>query len=181
MNDQSVEFLPYHAINEFMRDDYRLQVIQEVFNNENLLEEDLRNSFDKMTRLALKVPGFRNSAKAPTRVKIKPAVDAFERNPFFVAVVLECWSIMHLELKKNVYAQLSGRGWQILPVDTDRTQLPGFLMTWPAGETFEKLVTAFQELYPDDHQQPDDISLMVVWLSGRLPYQEDDEELEEEK
>jgi hypothetical protein len=45
------------------------------------------------------------------------------------------------------------------------------MITWPKGEEFDVLNQAFQEMYPDQNFSSDDISLMVVWLSGRLPYQ----------
>jgi hypothetical protein len=47
--------------------------------------------------------------------------------------------------------------------------LPGFLTTWPRAEEFEVLVKAFREQHPDTPASDDDISLMVAWLSGRLP------------
>jgi hypothetical protein len=70
-----------------------------------------------------------------------------------------------------VYDLLVARGWELLPPEADRTVLPGFLTKWPKGETFEVLNEVFLKMYPGTQASDDDISLMVVWLSGRLPYQ----------
>ena len=59
----------------------------------------------------------------------------------------------------------------MLPVEADRTQLPGFIPSFPKEEDFEKLILAFKEKYPAIEASDDDISLMIVWVSGRLPFQ----------
>ncbi len=38
------------------------------------------------------------------------------------------WSELHLELRQQIYDMLVERKWELLPVDTDRTKLPGFLI-----------------------------------------------------
>jgi hypothetical protein len=51
--------------------------------------------------------------------------------------------------------------------------LPGFFTHWPNGEDFEILYSNFSELFPEAESSIDKISLMVVWLSMRLPYHVD--------
>lgn len=177
MDDQEIQFLPFHAINEFMRPDFRLSMIRTTLQVLPQLPEDLRAPVERLIRQSVKVPGFRNSAKAPASLKVKPTADTFEKNPFLVAAILSAWAEAKSELRQAVYELLSERGWEVLPPGADRTQLPGFMTTWPKGEDFEVLNEAFQEAYPDSSESNDEISLMVVWLSGRLPYQmEEDEE-----
>jgi hypothetical protein len=66
--------------------------------------------------------------------------------------------------------------WPILPPEIDRTKLPGFYTRWPSGENFEKLYNQFTESYPDVEFSIDKVSLMVVWLTLRLPYQMEETE-----
>lgn len=175
-DDKKVQFLPFHAINEFMRNDYRLAVVRTTLNSYASLPEEMRAPIDKLIRKVVQVPGFRNSAKAPTNLKVRPTAEAFEKNPRLVAAILAAWSELHAESRQKVHDLLTARGWDILPVDADRTKLPGFLITWPQGEEFEVLNKAFDAMYPGDQISSDDISLMVVWISGRLPYQIDEQE-----
>jgi hypothetical protein len=86
----------------------------------------------------------------------------------------------HPHLKQQVYDMLVSCNWEMLPIGVDRSHLPGFIPKWPEGENFETLHAKFVELYPSVGANSDDISLMVVWLSGRLPYHEHDHEHEHE-
>lgn len=175
MEDQTIPFLPFHAVNEFMRNDYRLEVVRSTLSALPDLPEPFRLPIDQMTRQFVHVPGFRNSAKAPLSKRVKPTAEAFEKSPDLVAAILSAWAEAHQELRQEVFDLLIERNWDVLPPDADRTQLPGFYITWPKGENFENLTQAFAQKYPGSQADPDDISLMIVWLSVRLPYQFEDE------
>ena len=180
MDDQTAQFLPFHAVNEFMRNDYRLEVVRNTLSALPSLPESFRIPIDQLTRMIVQVPGFRNSAKAPLGKRVKPTAEAFEKSPQMAAAILSAWAEAHSSLRQQVYGLLVERQWEVLPPEADRTQLPGFMITWPNGENFELLVQAFAEKYPTTTGNTDDVSLMVVWLSVRLPYQfEDDEEVNE--
>ena len=43
MTNKTAQFLPFHAVNEFMRDDYRLEVIRSTLNALPGLPENYRN------------------------------------------------------------------------------------------------------------------------------------------
>jgi len=176
MSDNKQEFLPFHAINEFMRNDYRLTVVRTALQALPSLPAELRASIDRLTKHFVKVPGFRNSAQAPTGVKMNPMAAAFEKSPELVAAILAAWAEVHLELRQQVYDLLTGRGWELLPMEANRAKLPGFMIHWPKGENFEKLNQAFHVKYPEVQSEADDVSLMVVWLSARLPYDVGDEQ-----
>lgn len=183
MTDQRVQFLPFHAINEFMRPDYREEVVRFTLTELHRLPGDFRASIDRLTKNLVRVPGFRNGSKAPLGVRVHPMCDAFEKSPLVVAVVLHVWAEEHSELRSQVYELLKERNWEVLPPEADRTKLPGFLTRWPDGEDFDVLTKAFCERFPDVEASSDDVSLMVVWIGGRLPYDvggEDDEEDEDE-
>ena len=114
-------------------------------------------------------------------MRIKPTADVFEKSPQLAAAILHAWSAVHSELRQQVYDLLVARKWEVLPPDADRTKLPGFLIKWPKGEDFEILNTAFKEMYPNSQANSDNVSLMIVWISTRLPYQVEGEEEEQEQ
>jgi hypothetical protein len=170
-NDKEVSFFPYHAINEFMTDEYRETVVRSVLLDHAMLPEEYNSSIDRNIKKSVHIPGFRNSAKAPAQLRVKPAIDSFQKNPALVAAILAAWAELHASLRQQVYDLLVSRGWELLPIEADRTKLPGFLTTWPKGEDFETLYQAFTTSYPNVNPETNDVSLMVVWLCGRLPYE----------
>jgi hypothetical protein len=179
MDNKKAKFLPFHAINDFMRPDYRLEVVRSSLNAMPELPEALRAPLDRLTRDLVHVPGFRNSAKAPIPIRVKPTCEAFEKSPLLVASLLSVWAAVHPELRQQIYDLLKSRNWEILPADADRTKLPGFLTKWPKGESFSEINEAYSQAYPDQHSTQDDVSLMVVWISGRLPYEEEEDRKDE--
>jgi hypothetical protein len=175
VEDKKVQFYPFHAINDFMRNDYRTEVIRYTLNSMSRIPEDVQNSIDRVTKRYVQIPGFRNSAKAPANLRIRPTADIFEKNPGVVAAILRAWAELHPGLRQQVYDLLVSRKWEIMPPEADRTKLPGFLIHWPDGEDFDNLNQAFRDVYPNSQDNNDDISLMIVWISNRLPYQITDE------
>jgi hypothetical protein len=194
MTDKT-EFLPFHAINEYMRPDFRNKVIRETFNAQATLELHLSNELNQQVKKYVTVPGFRTSDKAPALVKVLPTSKAFEKNPELVAVILSCWAEIQSKLRDQAYAVLKERmwplfpeneepaptasitetikEWPIFPITMDRAKLPGFYIHWPKGEDFEALYKTFSDLYSDSDASIDKVSLMMVWVSMRLPLQVD--------
>lgn len=167
---KEINFLPFHAINEFMLDEYRLHIIQETLYGLSSLPPNLRKPLDQFTNRFIKISGFRNPVKAPVNLKINPFIEAFKKQPKLVAATLAAWANIHSELQNQIFQLLQSRQWELLPIDADRTVLPGFLIIWPAEENFETIYQAYQNQFPLSKVSIDDVSLMSVWLSGRLPY-----------
>jgi len=172
--DKELSFFPYHAINEFMTDEYRESVIRSVLLARATLPDEYNNNIDRTIKKSVTIPGFRNSAKAPAQLRVKPTIDSFQKNPALVAAILAAWAELQAPLRQEVYDLLISRGWELLPVEADRTIFPGFLTKWPKGEEFETLYQAFTASYTGTAPEMNDVSLMVVWLSGRLPYEFED-------
>lgn len=192
MNKQT-EFLPFHAINEFMRADFRLNVVRDTLNSLPNLSEEHNTRINRLIKKLIKVPGFRNSEKAPAMLKIIPTSKSFEKSPELVAAILSAWAELNSDLALRVFNMLIDRGWStlstekpfsvdmiskellqnwpIFPLDFDRTKLPGFYIRWPKGEDYENLYNQFKEVNSDIDASIDKVSLMAVWLSLRLPYQ----------
>lgn len=177
-SEKTAQFLPFHAINEFMREEYRLDVVRSALHALDTLPPEVRDPLNHLSRKLVQTPGFRNSAKAPASIRVRPTAEMFTKSPQLAAAVLSAWAGARIDLRQQVYDLLMERGWQILPQDTDRTRMPGFMMTWPKGEDFDRLNAAFKEKYPQVQANSDDVSLMVVWLSLRLPYSHEGEDLE---
>jgi hypothetical protein len=176
MADKKQEFLPFHAINEFMREDYRQSVVRSVLHAMSQLPSETRAAIEKQTKRSVKVPGFRNSTLAPAGVRVAPTASAFQKYPDMVGAILSGWAEIHSDLRQQVFELLTERGWELLPAEANRARLPGFQIHWPKGEDFDAITKAFTERYPQATVSADDISLMTVWLGDRLPYQVEGEE-----
>ena len=168
MNEKA-QFIPFNAINEFMLTDFRRSVISETLSKLDEASEGKQRAIRELIRRTVKVQGFRNSAQAPLQMKVKGAISTFEKSPEFVKNVLQAWSEVNKDTCGQVHAFLTERNWKVLPVDADRSLLPGFLTRWPEAEQFEVLVKAYREKYPDSNATDNEISLMIVWIAGRLP------------
>ena len=164
-----LEFIPFNAINEFMRTDYRMILLRNTMLALPELSLKTQTSINKLTKKHVKVPGFRNSAKAPASVKAVSMVKPFEKQPKLVSAVISAWAEANSEMRQQVFRLLSGFGWKLLPVEADRTRLPGFLAQWPEEHDFEVIYDGITESYQDSEYSIDDVSLMAVWLSVRLP------------
>ncbi|NPV76967.1 MAG: hypothetical protein HPY59_11410 [Anaerolineae bacterium] len=174
MPNEKIAFVPFHTLNEFMTPEYREEVLRVVFSKLNDLSQMRKSLVNRAVKNDVNVPGFRNSSLAPLALKVRGAAKAFAKNPEFTAQILSAWLELNPELSKRVYELLKGRGWEVLPIEADRTRLPGFMVRWPAGDSYETLGQAFSERWPESTFDVNDIRLMIVWLSGRLPYNMDE-------
>jgi hypothetical protein len=165
------KFLPFIAINEFMRDDYRLTVITEVLSHIDKIPSDQRNVINKSIAKFVSVPGFRNSNLAPVGRKAKSSTDIFTTFNDYAAAIVEGWSRLHPELAEAMYTVLLEKQWQNLqPIALDRSKMPGFQIHWPKSDTFDVLIKAVRAKDAFENESDDNISLMAVWLGLRLPY-----------
>ncbi len=167
-NDK-IKFIPFHAINEFMRNDFRLHIIRTTLTNMHSLDKKYSASIDRLTRKFVKVTGFRNSVKAPITLKAVAMVKAFEKEPQLVAAILNAWCEINADLKNYMYNLLVERDWKLFPLEIDRTKLPGFLTIWPEEDDYDALYNAYVQNNPDNNASIDETSLMVIWLADRLP------------
>lgn len=171
LKNQTVELLPFHAINQFMRSDFRLTVVRGTLSALPGLPGSYRASIDHLTKKVVKVPGFRSSEKAPVAVRSVPTAEAMEKSADLAGAVLAAWAEAHGSLRQQAYDFLISRAWEVLPLEADRLKLGGFFITWPKEEAFETLSQAFLEKYPEASFSTDEILLMVVWVTMHLPYQ----------
>jgi hypothetical protein len=165
------KFLPFIAINEFMRDDYRIVVISEVLNHIDKIPGDQRNVINQAIAKYVKVPGFRNSKLAPAGLKARSSTDLFTMSNDYVGAIIEGWYRLHLELASAMFEVLTEKKWDNLQtIELDRSKLPGFQIHWPKEDNFEVLIDAVRAKKALESESDDDISLAAVWTGLRLPY-----------
>lgn len=164
-----LEFIPFTAINEFMRADYRMILLRNTLLALPDLSPKTQASINKLTKKHVKIPGFRNSSKAPASVKAVSMVKPFEQQPKMVAAIIAGWAEANSDLRQCVFEQLISFGWKLLPPEADRTRLPGFLKQWPEDNDYEYIYDGYLDSYPESEFGIDDVSLMAIWLSLRLP------------
>ena len=169
LDPSKIQFIPFNAINEFMRSDYRMILLRSTMLALPNLSQKTQSSIDKLVKRHVKVPGFRNSTKAPASVKAVSMIKPFEKEPKLVAAVLTGWAEDNQDLRQQVFDILSNLNWKLLPMEADRTRMPGFLTQWPEEDDYEKIYDDFTKIYPKSDYGIDDVSLMAVWLSLRLP------------
>jgi hypothetical protein len=169
MENKKIAYLPFHVINEFMVSPYRLSVIQRVLEKQQSISPNHSKTIHLLIKNSIKVPGFRNAGVAPLMLKVKYSEPVFENNPEYVKHILAGWYETEPELAQLVFSFLVDRGWKVLPLAADRSQLSGILPTWPKDDDFETLTAAFAELNPAYREKLDDVTLMIVWISNRLP------------
>jgi hypothetical protein len=171
MNDSAkMQLIPFAGVNDFMRDDYRLTILQEVFIHIDQTTPIQKQSVTRLISKGVQIPGFRNSSLAPLPLRVKNSTAFFEKSSEFAGLIIECWSDIHKDLKKNVWELLTDRDWKPLPLSVNRSQLPGFKIDWPKTDSFGALIKLVRELHPEILESDDHISLMVVWIGNKLPY-----------
>ena len=169
---EKAQFLPWSAINAFMLPDFQLEVVTDVLGGYDSLSSEQRTRLNQMIKRSVKLNGFRNATIAPLPIRARGSIELFEKNAAFAYLILSSWCDLHLVLRDAVHKMLSDRGWILLPAETDRSKIPGFLTRWPKEDEFEVLNPAFRAQFPDLSEYSDNqVSLMAVWMSGRLPYE----------
>ena len=108
---QQIEYLPFNAINEFMRDDYRLAILSEIFTNFEKLSSAQRSHIGKFVSKYATIQGFRNANLAPVGRKAKACVTLFERSSEFAAEIVDSWVSLHNDLAETVFSLLTEKKW----------------------------------------------------------------------
>ena len=168
-NEKQAKILPFHAINQFMTDSFRASVLRTVMVNLSSIPNDAQRIIQRAIRTKVKIPGYRKSTRAPAPIQAKGLEDVFKESARLVAAVLSGWSEINLELGKKVYDFLIEEEWEILPLAADRKKLPGFITTWPDVRDFDAMFEAFNNRYPAIEPPINEVILLMVWISTRLP------------
>jgi len=163
------EYLPYKSINVFINRDYLESAVRLVLQEYRQLPQEKARPFIKQFREHVNILGFRNTIKAPLSLQINAFASAFEEKNEVVPFTLSTWANIKSDLAVEVESWLKSEGWKGLTVDREFNDAEGFLSNWPKKLTFKKLIKDFKKAKPDVEFDQDDLILMVIWISGKLP------------
>lgn len=168
------EILPYKAINVFIDQEYLMKVAENILTKVNKLPKEDQIDFSRFMRKHINVLGFRNPSRAPLTLQINALVKAFEEKDDVIPFFLSTWAKINKKLAKDVKSWLENEGWKDLATEREFDEETGFIEDWPKKMTFDKLVKDYQKANPDAKIDRDDLILMVLWISGKLPPEQSD-------
>ncbi|MFU8825909.1 MAG: hypothetical protein ACNA70_00280 [Brevefilum sp.] len=163
------EYLPFIAINVFMQRDYLEKVTKEIIEGIGTLSKEEQIAFNGFFRKHITILGFRNPLRAPLSLQVNAYASAFEKNEDVIPYTLSKWARIKSELAEKVKAWLDSEGWEELVVERTIEDHQGFASDWPDDLTFESIEEKFKEANPKEEFLRDDLVLMVLWISGKLP------------
>ncbi len=168
------EMLSYKAINVYIEQDYLEKVMRDILTGVKKLPKQDQINFSRFMRQYVTILGFRDPSRAPLPLQVNALMKAFEEKDEVVPVTLSVWAKIHKKLAKQVKDWLDGEGWKDLATEREYEEDGGFAADWPKKLTFDKLVKDFQKAAPDAKFDRDDLILMVLWVSGKLPKDQSD-------
>jgi len=166
------EYLPYKTINVFIESDYLRKTLEFILTNINTLPKEGQISFVNSFKEYVNILGFRNPMRAPLMLQVNAYIRAFEEKDEVIPFTLSTWSKIKSEFASEVKSWLESEGWDQLSTEREFDENMGFLKNLPEGLSFEQIIDRFKKARPDLAFEEDDLILMVLWISGRLP-QED--------
>lgn len=166
------EYLPYKAINVYIESDFLRKTLEFILKNINSLPKEDQISFVKLFREFVNILGFRNPMRAPLTLQVNAYIKAFEEKDEVIPFTLSTWAKIKSDFASKVKSWLESEGWDQLSIEKNFDENEGFLNKWPEGLSFEKIIEDFKKAHPKFDFDEDNLILMVLWISGRLP-QED--------
>lgn len=163
------EILPYKTINVFIERDHLRNILEHIIKNINTLSKEDQISFGKSFREYVDILGFRNSMRAPLPLQVNAYVRAFEDMDEVIPYTLSTWTKIRKDFALKVKDWLDSEGWKALVLERNFDETEGFIRDWPESLTFEKMIKGFEKANPDYDFDENDLFLMVLWISGKLP------------
>ena len=164
-----VENLPFKTINVYIERGFLEEILEQILNNLKNLPKDIQAEFNQIFRKYVTVLGFRNPLHAPRPLQIRAYANAFEEKEEVIPFTLFTWAALNENLANTVLDWLKSQKWDDLNLDRSYQEALGFTNNWPEGQTLEAIYEKFQEAHPDLAASKDEIMLMLLWVSGRLP------------
>ena len=168
------DLYPYKAINVFLDRDYLEQFLEKLLKEKETLPKKVQISFNNELKKYVTILGFRNPVRAPLPLQVNAYASAFEEKDEVIPFTLSTWTKIASEFAEGVMTWLQVDGWDDIALERQFDENEGFKKEWPEALTFDKLVEGFKKANPDLDFSRNDIILMVLWISGRLPNQEID-------
>jgi len=165
----TIETVPFKAINVYVNQDYLESILTAVLTDYKKLSKDQQIEFTRFLRKYVTILGFRDPARAPLSLQVNALAKAFEEKDEVVPYVLSIWAKTHEALAADVKAWLEEKKFENLATEREYAEGAGFTPDFPEKLSFDKLEKDFAKANPDAKYERDDLILMVLWISGRLP------------
>ena len=161
--------LPLISLNVFLLPDFRREILTTVLDQKDDLSPEIKQEFRQAIKEFVKISGFRNPLAAPQALQVRAMESPFEKESRFVKAILSSWADINSDLQAKVQAVLPELGFEPndqAPLYPDPEN--AFAVGWPEDLSFEKLADLVKQKTETDASS-NEISLMTVWLTGRLP------------
>ena len=161
--------LPLISLNVFLLPDFRREILTTVLDQKDNLSPEIKQEFRQAIKEFVKISGFRNPLAAPQALQVRAMESPFEKESRFVKAILSSWADINSDLQAKVQAVLPELGFEPndqAPIYPDPEN--AFAVGWPENLSFEKLADMVKQKTETDASS-NEISLMTVWLTGRLP------------
>ena len=161
--------LPLISLNVFLLPDFRREILTTVLDQKDNLSPEIKQEFRQAIKEFVKISGFRNPLAAPQALQVRAMESPFEKESRFVKAILSSWADINSDLQAKVQAVLHELGFEPnvqAPLYPDPEN--AFAVGWPEDLSFEKLADLVKQKTEIDASS-NEISLMTVWLTGRLP------------
>jgi hypothetical protein len=165
----TIETVPFKAINVFINQDYLESVLKAVLTGYKKLPKQKQIEFTHFLRKYVTILGFRDPSRAPLPLQINALAKAFEEKDEVVPYVLSIWAKVNKKLAADVTAWLEENKFENLASEREYAEEAGFTPDFPEKMSFDKVEKDFAKANPDAKYERDDLILMVLWISGRLP------------
>jgi hypothetical protein len=163
------EILPFKSINVYIEREYLEKVVKNILEGVGKLNKEEQVRFSQNFRKYISVLGFRNPLRAPLSLQVNAFASAFEGKDEVIPFSLTTWSKVNSELADKVQSWLESEGWEDLALARDFEEDNGFVLDWPDDLSFDQVEKNFQKAHPDFEYDRDDLILMVLWITGKLP------------
>jgi hypothetical protein len=161
--------LPMISLNVFLLPDFRREILSTVLNEKETLSSENKRELTHAIREFVKISGFRNPLAAPQALQVRAMESPFEKESRFIKAILSSWADINSDLQANlqsVIPELDFEPNDQAPLYPDPEN--AFALGWPEDLSFEKLADLVKQKKEIDASS-DAISLMTIWLTGRLP------------
>ena len=163
------EYLPFKTINVFIERNNLREILEFVIKNVDKLPKEDQISFGNSFREYVSILGFRNPLRAPLPLQVNAYVRAFEDMDEVIPFTLTSWTKLRSDFAEKVKDWLKSEGWEDLQLVREYDETKGFIQEWPESLTFEKLNDDFAKANPNLDYDQDELLVMILWISGKLP------------
>jgi len=164
-----VENLPFKTINVYLERGFLEKILEQILRNIRNLPKETQIEFTQVFKKFVTVLGFRNPLHAPLPLQIKAFANAFEEKEEIIPFTLSAWATLNNELANGVFDWLKSKKWTDLEKNRGYEDSLGFSNDWPESQPLESISKKFEESNPKIQSTDDEIMLMILWISGRLP------------